>query len=153
MTVVIPYLLLALTGASPSARPPAFRLFGLVLIFFGAMIYAWSAWTFTFVGKGTPAPFDPPRELVVKGPFRYVRNPIYVFIIIVLVGEAILLQNSALVIYTALAILFLHLWVVFYEEPTLRKRFGKSYEVYCASVSRWFPRLPRLRAKPMRRLQ
>ncbi len=54
MTVVIPYLLLALTGASPSARPPAFRLFGLVLIFFGALIYAWSVWTFTFVGKGTP---------------------------------------------------------------------------------------------------
>jgi len=152
VTVGVPYLLLALTGASPSARPPAFRLFGLVLIFFGALIYAWSVWTFTFVGKGTPAPFDP-KELVVKGPFRYVRNPIYVFIIIVLVGEAILLQNSALVIYTALAILFLHPWVVFYEEPTLRKRFGKSYEVYCASVSRWFPRLPSLRDKTRRRLR
>jgi len=145
--------LLAAAGASPSARLPAFRLFGLVLIFFGAMIYAWSAWTFTFIGKGTPAPFDPPKELVVKGPFRYVRNPIYVFVIIVLVGEAILLQNSAAIIYAALAIFFLHLWVVFYEEPTLRERFEKPYEAYCAAVPRWFPRLPRLRAKTMRRLQ
>ena|SRR2546426_4294984 len=152
-TVGIPYLLLTSTGTSLSVRPSGFRLSGLALILFGAIIYAWSASTFTFIGKGTPAPFAPPKELVVKGPFRYVRNPIYVFVIIVLVGEAILLQNSALITYTALTILFLHLWVVFYEEPALRKRFGRSYEAYCASVPRWFPRLPTLRDKTRRRLR
>ncbi len=152
-TVGIPYLLLTATGASLSLRLLGFRLFGLVLIILGATIYVWSASTFTFVGKGTPAPFDPPKELVAKGPYQYVRNPIYVFVIIVLVGEAVLLENAALIIYAVLTLLFFHLWVVLYEEPVLRRRFGKSYEAYCAAVSRWFPRLPRLRDKTMRRLQ
>ena len=142
-TVGIPYLLLASTDASFSVRLTGLRLFGLALIFFGAMIYAWSASTFTFIGKGTPAPFDPPKELVAKGPYQYVRNPIYVFVIIVLVGEAMYFQNAALIIYAVLALLFFHFWIVFYAEPVLRRRFGKSYEVYCASVSRWFPRLPK----------
>ena len=123
----------------------------MALILFGMMIYAWSASTFTSVGKGTPAPFDPPKELVAKGPYQYVRNPIYVFVVIVLAGEALYFRNAALIIYAVLALLFFHFWVIFYEEPVLRRRFGKSYEAYCVSVSRWFPKLPGLRDKTRRR--
>src|SRR5438128_12003521 len=105
-TVGIPYLLLASTGTSLSVRPSGFRLSGLALILFGAVIYAWSAWSFTFIGEGTPAPFDPPKELVAKGPYQYVRNPIYLFVNIVPIGEAMYFQNAALIIYAVLALLF-----------------------------------------------
>lgn len=152
-TVGIPFLLIASTGASLSLRLPRLRLLGFVLILFGALIYAWSASTFTFIGKGTPAPFDPPKELVAKGPYQYVRNPIYAFVIIVLVGEAMYFQQAVLIIYAVLVLLFLHFWVVFHEEPVLRRRFGESYEAYCASVSRWFPGLAGLRDQTMRRRQ
>src|SRR5215467_922208 len=83
-TIVIPYLLL--TSQLNTLRLPfgTIRWFGLIPILIGVGLYCWSAWGFTFNGKGTPAPFDPPKELVVKGPYRYLRNPMYTFVVIAL---------------------------------------------------------------------
>ena len=138
-TVLVPYLLLSSRIELFSAKLGEFRLVGLPLILLGVLIYLWCAWDFTFTGKGTPAPFDPQKEVVVRGPYRYVRNPMYVGVALALLGEAILFESTSLLIYAALLVLHFHLWVVCYEEPTLHKKFGKKYEQYCRTVSRWVP--------------
>ena len=97
---------------------------------------------FFLVGKGTPAPFDAPRHLVVSGPYRYVRNPMYLGAGLVLVGCGILFaQFSGVLVGYALGIVVLvNLFVFLYEEPTLRHKFGAEYEEYCRNVRRWIPR-------------
>ena len=139
--VLVPYMLLSSRIDSFRMNLSAFRFFGLIPILAGVMIYIWCAWDFTFIGKGTPAPFDPPKELVVKGPYQYVRNPMYMFVALALIGEAIIFETTILVLFAALAVTFLHFWVVLYEEPTLKGKFGESYERYCERVSRWLPRI------------
>ena len=140
--MLVPYLLISSRLDSFRIDLSGFRYLGLIPILIGVMIYIWCAWNFTFIGKGTPAPFDPPKELVVKGPYQYVRNPMYVFLVLALTGEAILFETAILILFAAAAVIFVHLWVVLYEEPSLKRRFGKSYERYCERVSRWFPGLP-----------
>ena len=142
MTVLVPYLLLSSRFDSFRVNLSDFRFLGLIPLLFGVTIYVWCAWNFTFIGKGTPAPFDPPKELVVKGPYRYVRNPMYVFLALALSGEAIFFETTLLFVFAALAIITCHLWVLLYEEPSLKRRFGKTYEGYCERVSRWLPGLP-----------
>jgi len=139
VTVLVPYLLLAARIQLFPVKLSSFRYVGIIPILLGGCSYLWSAWDFTFVGKGTPAPFDPPKRIVVSGLYRTVRNPIYVAVILVLMGEAILFESTVLLVYTALVLAFLHLWVRYYEEPVLRRRFGESYEDYCRKVSRWIP--------------
>ena len=139
ITVLVPCLLLSTPFDSFRIDLSAFRFFGLIPILVGVMIYIWCAWDFTFIGRGTPAPFDPPKELIVKGPYRYVRNPMYVFVALALVGEAMILETTILVLFAALVVTILHLWVVMYEEPDLKRRFGTSYERYCDRVRRWLP--------------
>ena len=137
VTVLVPYLLLSSEFALVNLR--GFKFLGLPLILLGTLAYLWCAWDFTFVGKGTPAPFDPPKEVVVRGLYRYVRNPMYVGVALGLLGEAVLFGSTTLLVYAVLVVLSFHLWVVYYEEPTLRRKFGKSYEQYCRAVSRWIP--------------
>ena len=96
--------------------------------------------TFAFIGKGTPAPFDPPRRLVVQGPYRIVRNPMYMGAGMALGGAALFYRSSALAAYVVLFLLVTHLFVVWYEEPTLRGLFGAEYDAYCRRVRRWGPR-------------
>ena len=123
-------------------RPSAIKLeqvTGMTSGSIGAGIALWCVITFASVGKGTPAPFDPPRRLVMKGPYRFVRNPMYIGAGLALAGAAIFFQSLALLGYTVLLILVTHIFVVFYEEPTLRRTFGKEYENYCRTVSRWWP--------------
>jgi protein-S-isoprenylcysteine O-methyltransferase Ste14 len=115
------------------------RFTGLIPIALGALLYLWCAWDFTFTGKGTPAPFDPPKEMVARGLYKYVRNPMYVAALLVLIGETILFESALILIYAAIVFSVFHLWVIFYEEPTLRRKFGESYEEYCLKVSRWIP--------------
>lgn len=141
VTVLVPYLLVSSRFESFHISLSGFRYFGLIPLLFGAVIYIWCAWNFTFVGKGTPAPFDPPKQLVVKGPYRYVRNPMYVFVALALIGEAIFFETAILALFAALAVTFVHFWVVFYEEPSLKRRFGQAYQRYCESVPRWVPGL------------
>jgi protein-S-isoprenylcysteine O-methyltransferase Ste14 len=140
VTVYIPYWLLS----SPSAPAPlpigVFRYFGLLPMLLGAAIYFWCAWDFTFAGKGTPAPIDPPKELVVRGLYRYVRNPMYVGILTLLIGEALFFASRQIFIYAGAIFLLFNLFVIFYEEPALRQKFGESYRRYCETVPRWMPR-------------
>jgi protein-S-isoprenylcysteine O-methyltransferase Ste14 len=98
---------------------------------------------FATVGRGTPAPFDPPRRLVIRGPHRYVRNPMYVGVVIAALGWALWFESWALVMYGGVFWLGTHLFVVLYEEPTLQRLFGADYEAYRAAVPRWLPRVPR----------
>jgi protein-S-isoprenylcysteine O-methyltransferase Ste14 len=113
------------------------------MIAFGASIYLACAWDFTVIGKGTPAVWDPPKIFVSKGLYRYVRNPMYIGMVTLLVGEAVFFRSLSLLAVAAGAALTFHLWVVFYEEPKLRRTFGGSYLEYCSRVHRWRPRFPR----------
>jgi len=140
--IIVPYLLLYSQFDFFRISLSQFRWLGLIPIIVGIMLYIWCAWCFTFVGKGTPAPFDPPRELVIKGPYQHSRNPIYVFVVLTLTGEAIFFGATVLVLYAAAVVTFLHLWVVLYEERGLKRRFGSPYERYCERVPRWIRGLP-----------
>lgn len=96
--------------------------------------------TFVTVGKGTPAPFDPPRKLVVRGPYRFVRNPMYVGAWLALCGAAIFYRSVPLLAYGVVFLFATHMFVVGYEEPTLARVFGDEYRTYCSRVRRWVPR-------------
>ena len=118
-----------------------FRYIGWIPIIMGASAILWCYWIFIFIGKGTPWPFDPPKKLVIKGIYRYVRNPIESSFILILIGEALLFESSAIALYLIFCFLWLYLKQVLIEEPGLSRRFGKTYEQYCNSVPRWIPRL------------
>ena len=90
-----------------------------------------------FIGEGTPAPLDPPRKLVIRGPYRFVRNPMYIGAGRTLASAALIYGALSIFIYTGLFFLITHLFVVLYEEPTLRRTFGDEYEAYCSRVRRW----------------
>ena len=92
-------------------------------------------------GHGTPAPIAPTRQLVVGGVYRYVRNPAYVAVIAMLVGQALFFGNLAVLEYAFVVAIGFHLFVILYEEPTLKRTFGSDYQVYCKEVPRWIPRL------------
>lgn len=138
VTVVIPSRL-APADAEFSLR--GFGVLGVLLIALGAALYFWCAWDFAWTGRGTPAPVDPPRLLVARGPYRVVRNPMYAGVLFVLFGESIAFASGVLAQYALGAWLLFHLLVVFYEEPTLGRKFGASYEDYRRAVPRWIPRL------------
>ena len=106
----------------------------------GALLLALCIWEFAAIGRGTLAPVDPPRELVVAGLYRYVRNPMYLSVATILLGELLLTRSTGLLIFAAAWFVIVNLFVIFYEEPNLRRRFGTSYEHYVASVGRWVPR-------------
>ena len=137
--VFIPDQILTATGITrPQALGPA-QMGGLVLIVLGAALAVWCILTFALVGQGTPAPFDPPRKLVVAGPYRWVRNPMYVGAGAALAGAALYYQSAALMAFAAGFLVVAHLLVVFYEEPTLERTFGARYADYRNAVPRWVP--------------
>lgn len=138
--VYIPYRLLA--GAERSWDLGAFRYLGWIPIAAGAAIYFWCAWNFAVTGRGTPAPIDPPKELVARGLYRWVRNPMYVGVLSVVLGEALLYGAPVLAGFAAIAFICFHLFVVLYEEPTLESKFGEAYARYRRTVPRWLPRRP-----------
>jgi protein-S-isoprenylcysteine O-methyltransferase Ste14 len=106
----------------------------------GGALYAWCAWNFAVVGRGTPAPIDAPKKLVTHGPYRFVRNPMYLAVLAVILGWAVLFESTAMLGY-ALGVGFCcHLFVVLYEEPHLRRAFGAEYENYSLRVGRWLPK-------------
>src|SRR5213593_4678336 len=112
---------------------------GMIIGTIGAAIAFWCVFTFAFIGKGTPAPFDPPRRLVIRGPYRFVRNPMYIGAGMTLAGAALYYESLSIFIYTGIFFLITHLFVVLYEEPTLRRTFGDEYEAYFRRVRRWWP--------------
>ncbi len=106
----------------------------------GSLIVLWCFRDFTFKGRGTPLPMDPPKELVLTGPYRYVRNPIYAAAGLIFVGHFLWFGYWRILIYAVLAFIGVHFFVVLYEEPTLKRKFGASYEKYLKSVPRWIPK-------------
>ncbi len=135
------YIPLALLRTGPRIETGVLSLLAIPLWVLGSLIVLWCFWDFTFRGRGTPNPTDPPKELVVTGPYRYVRNPIYVGVALIFMGHFLWFGYWALLMYTALALIGAHIFVVLYEEPTLKRRFGASYENYLRSVPRWIPKL------------
>ena len=137
--IYVPYRLLE--GRTGGFGPGPGRYPGAVLVLLGAAVYLRCAWNFAAEGFGTPAPIDPPKELVVRGLYRHVRNPMYVGVVGVLLGEALFFGARVLLEYAAVVFGFFFLFVLAYEEPALRRKFGATYERYCAEVPRWIPRL------------
>ncbi len=127
-----------LAGAHVELGP--LRHAGWLLAAAGACGYLRCALNFTFRGDGTPSPLDPPRKFVATGLYRHVRNPMYVAIGALLVGESLLYQSPLLLAWPAVLFPTFHLFVVLHEEPTLRARFGESYAAYRRAVPRWLPR-------------
>lgn len=110
----------------------------------GVAVYLYTAfWGFAWIGGGTPAPIAPTKTLVVRGLHHYVRNPMYIGVGLIIGGQAWLFHSSHIGIYLAGFWLVAHLFVLFYEEPTLRKQFGEEYVRYCAAVPRWIPNFRR----------
>ena len=106
----------------------------------GGVVVVWCFWDFLTKGDGTPAPFDPPKELVVSGLYNYVRNPMYIGALLMLVAHFLWFGYWGLLIYTGFFFLAFHLFVLNYEEPTLKKKFGRSYTNYMKRVPRWIPK-------------
>jgi protein-S-isoprenylcysteine O-methyltransferase Ste14 len=141
--VLIPWMITHWRAGGP--YPLALRAVGIVLIGAGGILTVATFVRFVTEGRGTPFPTDPPtsRKVMVGGPYRYVRNPMYVGFILAIVGEALWLGRPVLFIYTAALIVFLAAFVHFWEERTMAKRYGAEYEAYCKRVPGWWPRFPR----------
>lgn len=122
-------------------EPGVFGYLAFPLWLIAAVMMLWCFWDFTFKGHGTPAPIDPPKELVAVGLYRFVRNPMYVSGILALAGWALWSPSLPLIVAPFLFFAAAHLFVTGYEEPTLRKKFGAAYEEYCMRVPRWVPRI------------
>ena len=117
-------------------------LLGLVCICAGAALLVACIWEFARSGRGTLSPMDPPRRLVVRGLYRYVRNPMYLAVTTIVLGEGLVTRSPALAAYWAIWFAVVNLFVLGYEEPTLHERFGDSYADYSRRVGRWIPRRP-----------
>ena len=143
---VIPWSITHWEFRPPILAAEATRLAGVALIIAGVPGVLDSFARFALEGLGTPAPIAPPRNLVVSGLYRYVRNPIYVAVVAVILGQGLLFADRDLLVYGALLWLFFHIAVIVFEEPSLRQSFGAEYESYCAHVPRWLPRLTPWRA-------
>ena len=140
LLLFLPGRILSSTGIIQPAAIGGWQGAGMLVGASGAALALACILTFVFVGKGTPAPFDPPRRLVVQGPYRFVRNPMYLGAGCALAGAALFYQSIPLLGYAAVFLLITHLFVVWYEEPTLRRIFDGDYEAYRRRVGRWWPR-------------
>lgn len=139
VAILIPRWLLG--GFSRPPRGPLTWLGGVAFLI-GAAIYFRCAWEFAARGLGTPAPIAPTKFLVTTALHRYVRNPMYLGVALAILGQAALFRSLHVAEYAALMLLTAHIFVVFYEEPTLQRQFGESYEEYRKKVPRWIPRVP-----------
>ncbi|MFZ0639894.1 MAG: isoprenylcysteine carboxylmethyltransferase family protein [Candidatus Acidiferrales bacterium] len=128
------------------ALPGATVALGMVLMLAGAALALLCIATFVVQGRGTPALFDPPRQFVAIGPYRYVRNPMYIGGFALLLGLAFYLRSVSILLMALVLTPACHLQVVLYEEPILKRKFDGAYEDYLATVARWLPRVPRVNA-------
>jgi protein-S-isoprenylcysteine O-methyltransferase Ste14 len=135
------YIPLALLRVGSRIETGVISFFAIPLWLIGSLMILRCFWDFTFKGRGTPVPSDPPKELVITGFYRYVRNPIYVGVLAIFLGHFLWFGYWALLIYTVFAFIGVHSFVVLYEEPTLQRKFGAAYEDYLKRVPRWIPRL------------
>jgi protein-S-isoprenylcysteine O-methyltransferase Ste14 len=137
-TVLVPYWLV---GRHPRLNLRGTAIVGWLLVLAGVALYlACAFWGFALRGRGTPAPIDPPKRLVVEGPYRIIRNPMYWSVATVMAGEALAFRSRALAEIGGALFICAVLFVMVYEEPILREKFGAEYEAYCRRVPGWIPR-------------
>ena len=146
-TIVVPgtvgvYIPYRLRGPGPHPISGV-GVLGLAPIAAGLAMYLWCAWDFAVFGSGTPLSLDAPKQLVARGLYRFVRNPMYVGVLLAILGQALWFGSAATLRYALAVVLFFHSFVVFYEEPTLRRKFGEPYAQYSLEIPRWLPK-PRL---------
>ena len=134
----VPWRFFGLGQVQITLRDPV-HLVGLIGIGLGVALLAACIWEFAHSGRGTLAPLDPPTQLVVRGLYRYVRNPMYLSVTTIVFGELLLTRSLGLLTFWAIWFAFVNLFVIGYEEPTLRRQFGASYERYTQTVGRWIP--------------
>jgi protein-S-isoprenylcysteine O-methyltransferase Ste14 len=145
----VPWLILRRHGAHPApprliawAAPAAWCAIAVIAV--GVLLYLACVWVFATQGRGTPGLWDSPRRVVTTGPYRWVRNPIYLAALLIVSGQAWLFLSLDLLIYAAALAVAFHLFVTCYEERRLRARFGEPYDAYRRTVRRWLPRPPHL---------
>ena len=141
LAVWVPWTLCRWRFAPPLLGLFSLQILGALLIAAGLPVLLDSFARFALQGLGTPAPIAPPRHLVVTGLYRYVRNPMYVALVSLIFGQGLLFGSVQVLEYGLALWLGFHLFVLLYEEPTLRGKFGGEYEEFCANVQRWIPRL------------
>ena len=134
IAVLLPYLL----SKNETPAPGISRILALCFFVIGGLIYAWCLWDFATFGRGTPAPIDAPKKLVVRGLYRYSRNPMYLGVLTVITGWALFFLSANVLLYALIMTVSFNLFVRFYEEPHLRNLFGSEYDEYSKRVDRWF---------------
>ena len=147
-TVLVPgtvavYAPLWIAGGRAGGGGGALAALAIAAIVLGAALYVWCVWDFATFGRGPPAPVDAPRRLVVRGPYRLVRNPMYVAVLAVILGQVAWFRSGAIALYGAAVAAVFALFVRLYEEPHLRAVFGSEYADYTGRVGRWLPRCRR----------
>lgn len=140
VTVLVPCLIVS--SGRAGIKWNSWRVLAFLPMMVGVGLLFRCIWDFAVSGRGTLAPVDPPKDLVMRGLYRYVRNPMYVGVLLVLLGEAWLFNSRALILYAVGCFATVHAFVVLYEEPNLRRKFGGSYARYCQTVNRWLPKKP-----------
>ena len=140
--VLAPYWITGWQLREPFLGTTLTRWIGALLVVVALPVFVSFLGRFVFEGRGTPAPVAPTERLVVGGPFRWTRNPGYVAVDAMLVGQGLFLASPAVLVYGAFIALAFHIFVIVYEEPTLRDTYGEEYERYCRRVPRWIPRRP-----------
>lgn len=141
VVLLVPWWLSGWRLQSPLLGFPAIRALGTLLIAAGLPVLLDSFARFALEGLGTPAPVFPTRHLVVSGLYRYVRNPMYLAVVSLILGQGLLLGDVRVLEYGAMVWVAFHLFVLVYEEPILGATFGEEYKIFCANVPRWIPRL------------
>src|SRR5262245_40594271 len=147
VAVYVPYGILRANAHWTWPEPTLGALAPVALTLLGAGVLLRCVWDFFAAGRGTLAPIDPPKELVVRGLYRFTRNPMYNGVLAALLGEAWLFGSRALLEYAGFVWVVFHLWVVSYEEPALESKFGDSYRSYRRAVPRWGFRLASLASR------
>lgn len=138
--IVAGYIPLVLLGRGQQVETGVFAYLALPLWLIGVIVLLWCFWDFLVKGRGTPAPLDPPKELVVTGLYRYMRNPMYVGVLAIIIGHFLWFKTISMIVYAAVVFLAFYLFVTLYEEPYLKKTFGTAYDDYIKKVPRWTPR-------------
>ena len=138
---VVPYKMISSENHLVIDQIEKISFIGPIFIVIGIIGYLLCFWNFIFDARGTPLPGDTQKHLIVKGLYRYVRNPMYISWYLIILGEALFFKSLDLLFYLFSWIIFFQIKVIFFEEPSLKKKFGVTYEQYRKSVRRWIPRL------------